>query len=264
MMRAYACLALLVAACNGAQLGSGLVDAGPGGSNGGGVDAPDGTGVIIDAPGGGTMIDAPTTTASCNNGRVVFLNFDGVTITQGATTDATQNVASWIGVTTAKVPAYHATASNRNGQISNITAGVQAALAQFPITVVTTRPAAGPYVMIAFGGSSNTVGTNYGYATGNHDCGDLVKSDVGWVSDSTPNSIVANVAVGTIGWGLGLQGSTDPNDCMCGWAASCQWNSTTCTLGTNVTTGTSSSPATTCPGLNPQNEQAAFHTAFCQ
>ena len=250
---------VLLCACN-AQLGHTLADAGPGGSQQ--TDAPAG-GTIVDAPGGNVMIDAPAA-ASCNNGRVVYLNFDGVTITQASTSDATQNHASWIGVTTANIPPYHATSSNRNGQISNITTTVQSILASYPITVVTTRPASGPYVMIAFGGTNQTVGSNYTYATSYHDCGDLVKSDVGWVSDTTPNSIVANTAVGTIGWSLGLQGTTDPNDCMCAWATHCTPNSTPCTLGTNQTTGTSLSPATTCPGLNPQDEHAAFDTAFCK
>ncbi|MGE5184259.1 MAG: hypothetical protein ACM31C_19455 [Acidobacteriota bacterium] len=258
MWRAIVGLSLL-AACNGAQLHDAIVD-------GGGGAKPDSSGTTaIDAP--SSSIDAPAdaaTTASCNNGRVVYLNFDGVTITQAATSDATQNLASWIGVTTANVPPYHSGNTNRAAQITNITTTVQSILSQYPITVVTTRPAAGPYVMIAFGGTNQTVGSNYTYATSYHDCGDLVKSDVGWVSDTVPNSIVANTAVGTIGWSLGLQGTTDSNDCMCAWASTCTPSSTPCTLGTNETTGTSKTPATTCPGLNPQNEQAAFHAAFCQ
>jgi hypothetical protein len=257
MMRAIAGMLLFAAACN-AQLGHSLVDAGPGGASN------DARGDTNDAPNPVAADAAADAAPTCSNGRVVYLDFDGQAITQATTTDATHNQARWIGVATANVPPYHLGNTNRNGQISNITTGVRAALAQFPITVVTTRPATGPYVMIVFGGSSNTVGTNYGYATGDHDCGDLVKSDVGWVSDSVPNSIVTNVAVGTIGWVLGLQGTIDPNDCMCGWATSCQWASSTCTLGTAEATGTSGSPATTCPGLNPQDEQAAFHTAFCQ
>lgn len=212
------------------------------------------------------IVDAPTDTSSsaCANGRVVYLAFQGETITYAGTTDSTANQASWIGVNTANVPPYHQGNTNRNAQITNITNGVTAVLASFPITVVTQRPTSGSYVMIVFGGSNQTVGSNYNYATANHDCGDVVKNDVGWVSDSVPNSIVVPVTIGTIGWALGLQGTTDPNDCMCGWATNCQWASNSCTLGTNETTGNSLSPAMTCPGLNPQNEQAAFQTAFCQ
>jgi hypothetical protein len=225
------------------------------------VDAPNPTppsdssnSVSVDAP-----IDAP----ACFNGRVVFLNFDGVSLAHAAT-DSTTNQATWIGVTTATVPAYKATATGRATLITNITSGVQTALAQYPITVVTQRPASGKYVMIVFGGQSSDVGTNYTYATGDHDCGDLVKNDVGWLSDAVPDTLVVPTAVGTIGWGLGLQGTTKTDDCMCGWANGCHPAGTTCTLHAAISTTTSSSPATTCAGLATQDEPAAFQSAFCQ
>jgi hypothetical protein len=212
------------------------------------------------APGGGSGSGSGSgsgTTPACSS-RVVYLNFGGVTLTHGAT-DSTTNSAAWIGVTTATVPAYGATAN-----IASITSGVQSALSQFPVTVVTQRPTSGQYVMIAFGGTKTAVGTGYGYATGDHDCGDLVKNDVGWVSDTVPANIVVPVTVGTIGWALGLQGTTDTSDCMCGWANNCQWSGTTCTLHAQIATTSSNSPATTCAGLATQDETAAFHTAFCQ
>jgi hypothetical protein len=256
MVRALAIAILSVAGC-GAHLDDGSR---VGASEG--VDASP-VAVTPDAP-AAVAADAAPDAPACFNGRVIYLAFEGVTIAQAATTDATQNQAAWIGVASASVPPYQASASNRNGLANNITDGVRAALAQFPITVVTQRPAAGPYVMIAFGGTHTDVGTNYTYATGDHDCGDAVKSDLGWVSDDTPQNLVVPITVGTIGWMLGLQGTTDPNDCMCGWANSCQWSGTTCTLSPSIATTSSASPATTCPGLATQDEQAAFHTAFCQ
>ena len=225
-------------------------------------------GETVDAAIATTMPDAATIAPGSGSGsgsgmpscsaRVVYLNFDGVTITQGAT-DSTQNRAQWIGVSTAVIPAYHSST-----QIASITSGVQTALAGVPVTIVTQRPTSGEYVMIVLGGVKTDVGTGYGYATGDHDCGDLVKNDVGWVSDNVPSSIVVPVTVGTIGWALGLQGTTDPSDCMCGWANDCQWSSSTCTLHAQIATTTSSSPATTCAGLATQDEPTAFHAAFCQ
>lgn len=250
---------MLAAGC-GAQLNDGSSD-----NTHGGVDAAVPSTNDSGAP--SPIVDAPSdasTAAACSNGRVVYLAFEGVTLTYASTTDASANHASWIGVNTASVPPYHNGNTNRNAQITTIVNGVTSILASYPITVVTQRPTSGTYVMIVFGGSNQTVGSNYSYATANHDCGDLVKNDVGWVSDQVPNSIAVPMVVGTIGWALGLQGTTDPNDCMCGWATNCQWNSNTCTLGTNEMTGNSLSPATTCPGENPQDEQAAFHAAFCQ
>jgi hypothetical protein len=251
-------VALIVVAACGARLGStessSRIDA-PDPFNHGGDDA---SALPPDAP-AVAMSDAP----ACFNGRVVFLSFEGVTLTQAMTDDATQNQASWIGVATANVPAYHAGNMNRATQIMNITSAVQSILGGFPVTVVTTRPLSGPFVMVAFGGTNMTVGSQYTYATSFHDCGDLVKSDVAWVSDTVPTSKAADYAVGAIAWALGLQGTNDPTDCMCEWANSCVQSSTHCSLHGPISTTTSSSPATTCPGLTTQDENATFSQAFC-
>ena len=248
-------VAFVLAGC-GAKLGStessSQIDA-PGTLPSGDDAAP----VPIDAP--PATPDAP----ACFNGRVVFLAFEGVTLTQAMVDDATNDQASWIGVTTASIPPYHATNTNRDGQIASITSAVQTILGGFPVTVVTTRPMSGPYVMVAFGGTNQVVGTQYTYATSFHDCGDATKSDVGWVSDTVPTSKAADYAVGAIGWALGLQGTNDPTDCMCEWANSCVQSSTHCALHGPISTTTSSSPATTCPGLTTQDENATFSQAFC-
>jgi hypothetical protein len=211
---------------------------------------------------GSSMIDAPSSSAACPNGRVVYLAFEGVTLTKAATSDATQDLASWIGVNTAAVPKYRPNDNNRMGKITNIVDGVKARLAATPIQVVTTRPAAGPYVMIVLGGTNQIVGTNYTYATSQHDCGDTVKSDVGWISDAPSVGYVPDLVIGTIGWGLGLNGTTDPADCMCAWATQCS-PSGACTLSTQPT-GQLQQPATACPNQNPQDEVSAFTTQFCQ
>jgi hypothetical protein len=225
-------------------------------SNGtGSIDAPSGVGV--DAP-----VNAPDAAPACANGRVVYLSFEGETLTRAAT-DSTQNHAAWIGVTTAVVPPFHPNLTNRATEIQNIVDGVRARLAGTLATVVTTRPASGPYVMIVLGGTNQIVGSNYTFATSDHDCGDLVKNDVGWVSDAPSLSYVPDLIVGTIGWGLGLQGTNDPGDCMCAWANACQSAAGACSLSANIET-TPSQGNTTCAGQNPQNEIAAFSTQFCQ
>ena len=73
-----------------------------------------------------------------------------------------------------------------------------------------------------------------------------------------------DLAVGAIGWGLGLNGTNSPTDCMCGWANECESQSGACSLSPSIATTPSLSPATTCPNQNPQNEVAAFSTKFCQ
>jgi hypothetical protein len=247
------CGAQLTTASNNSQVdaSSGSIDSSNGGGGGGGG------GGMTDA--NVTNIDAPP---ACANGRQVYLAFEGVTLTNAAT-DATQNHAAWIGVGTAAVPPFHPNDANRMGEIQTIVDGVKSRLAGTPITVVTTRPASGPYVMVVLGGSNTIVGSNYTYATSDHDCGDLVKNDVGWVSDAPSLSYVPDLIVGTIGWGLGLQGTSDPADCMCAWANNCQSASGACTLSSSIAT-TISNGNTTCPNQNPQNEVAAFSTLFCQ
>lgn len=249
-------LALLMLVGCGAELNTSGHEASADASTGGSIDAPGG--VVVDAPVGSPDAAAP----ACANGRVVYLSFEGETLTRAAT-DSTQNRAQWIGVGTATVPPFHPNLNNRATEIQTIVDGVRSRLAGTLATVVTTRPASGPYVMVVLGGDQNDVGSNYTYATSDHDCGDLVKNDVGWVSDAPSLSYVPDLIVGTIGWGLGLQGTNDPTDCMCAWANNCDSASGACTLSANIAT-TQSSGNTTCPNQNPQNEVAAFSTLFCQ
>lgn len=242
-------LAALAAGCH-ADIGNATADA----SGGGKLDGrgSDGAGAGTDA--------AP----ACANGRVVYLNFEGATLTQASASDATTNTASWIGVATATVPRYRSGDNNRMGEISNIVGDAEVLLAGTPIKIVTARPASGPYVMIVFGGAKADVGTVYTYATNEHDCGDTVKNDIGWISDAPPVGYVPDLVIGTIGWGLGMNGTTAPQDCMCAWASTCTPAGNTCTLASSIATGTLQAPATTCPNQDPQNEVAAFSTGFCQ
>jgi hypothetical protein len=210
-------------------------------------------------------MDAPS---ACPNSRKVYLHFDGgITLQQAATSNSATNQASWLNNGSANIPPWRNGAGDRQTQITTVVNGVKARLATTPLEVVTTRPASGLYVMIVFGGNSTgnggTVGTPYGGSTNEHDCGDTVKPDVGWVSEQINTSYAQDIAVGAIGWGLGLNGTTDPNDCMCAWANNCQSASGACTLATQINTVTSAAPATTCPNQNPQNEVEAFTTKFC-
>lgn len=217
-------------------------------------------------------IDSSTTTTTsidggpqCYNGRVVYLNFDGVTLTAAAASDATQNRASWMTIPTGTVPPFLQGRADRAQIIQAITNGVVQQLSQFPVTVVTTRPVTGPYVMIVYGGTAANVGSNYGFAVNELDCDDSEKSDVAWISDNyTTTQRHVNTTIGAIGFGLGLTATTSTTDCMCGWANGCVKNlAVACTLSTNI----ARDPAATqrCAGAAAtQNEVATFSTAFCQ
>ena len=254
MGRALLVAAVLATGC-GAELNQGTTDALPGTA----IDAAPGT---DGAPGPDAAPDAP----ACANGRVVYLNFDGQTLTQAATSDATLNRASWMNQASGTAPPFRQGAGTRAADITTITDGIRAVLAGFPVTVVTTRPAAGPYVMIVFGGTAGAIGSNFSLAVNELDCDDSEKSDVLWISNASgePLNRVINVAVGGIGFGLGLTATTDPNDCMCGWGNTCTPTAAQgCTLSMSI--ARDQGAVQLCPGGGAsQNELLAFDQAFCQ
>ncbi|MGE0871261.1 MAG: hypothetical protein AB7P03_22060 [Kofleriaceae bacterium] len=214
--------------------------------------------------------DAPATPdggppqAACFNGRVVYLNFEGQTLSDAPTSDATLNQASWMTIPTGTAPAYRASSPTRDAQIQAIVDGIRGQLATFPVTVVTTRPTAGPYVMIVFGGRANDVGSRFGGSVNELDCGDVQKSDVAWISDNVnPTQRVVNYAIGAIGFGLGLTATTSPSDCMCSWDNDCvQSANGACALSTMIDRDPDADQQ--CPGVTTQNEVATFEQAFCQ
>ena len=255
--------AWLAIACN-ARLGAPLQNhAGDGDDDSTTTDADNGGG--DGGSGSLTPIDAPAAATACTNGRVVYLNFGGATLTKAAKSDATQNKAVWVGQsggqTSGTLAEWRPTAADRATQIDDVVTGLTAKFAPIApaIAFVTTRPAAGPYVMIGFGGAMSDVGVPYTDAVNRLDCGDTTtKSDVGWVfeADATTEHVVTSAA-GAIAFGLGATGTTDPDDCMCGWL-------TTCTSSNNPCTFSATADAQlACNGeTDPQNDVAILQ-AFC-
>lgn len=231
-----------------------------------GAELADGNQLAPDASGGGgggidAAVDAPAV-AACSS-RVVYLNFDGVTLTQG-TSDATQNRAGWLQAASSTAPAYRIGSANRATDILAITTGVRTQLAGTGAMVVTTRPMTGQYVMVVFGGTTTQVASAFGGAVNKLDCDDLQKNDVAWISDIiTPDQRVINFAVGAVGFGLGLTATTVPTDCMCGWDNDClSSNMAACTLTENIPRDPAANQR--CAGLTTQSEATAFTQAFCQ
>jgi hypothetical protein len=225
-------------------------------ANNGGDDDP------TDAPaeppdGDDDLPDAPV----CQK-RVVFLSFEGETLTDAATSDATLNRASWMtnGVAMATAPPYRAGSANRAAEIQNIVSDLTARLAPFT-TVTTTRPASGDYMMVVFGGQPQAMGSRF-IGVQELDCGDLVRNDVAWVGDDLQLNLVANVVMGSIGFGIGLTATQDDTDCMCSWDNTCRYATPNCTLHDGI----ARDPAALqlCPGAPAiQDEIVAFNAAFC-
>lgn len=208
-----------------------------------------------------SLIDAAP---ACALARSVYLNFDGVTLNRATASDATQNQAAWMNKATGTAPAFRVGVGTRAADITAITNGITSALAAVPVTVVTTRPTTGPYMMVVFGGTAAQIGSNFGVAVQKLDCGNQVISDVAWVGDGvTPNQRVINSALGAIGFGVGLTATTSPADCMCGWDNACQQNQQqACTFAPSINRDPQANQ--TCPNVTTQNEPLAIRQAFCQ
>jgi hypothetical protein len=243
-----ASIALLFCACE-ARVSLPNGDPGVDGNN---LDPVDGAPATVDA--------AP----ACSNGRVIYLNFDGQSLTQGATSNSKANVASWMNKATGAAPPYRAGTADRDAQIQTIVDGVTQQLSSFPITVVTTRPPTGDYVMVLFGGVQTDVGSNFSVAVQELDCNDPNRNDVAWLTGNVIGQRAINTTLGAVGFGLGLTATSDPNDCMCGWANGCQSNNNiACTLTEGITRDPAANQQ--CAGAGAtQNETAAFDKAFCQ
>jgi hypothetical protein len=193
----------------------------------------------------------------------VYLNFGGQTLTRANDSDATNNEASWMTMRSGTAPPYLDGVADRDTTIQSIVDGVRAELASIPITVVTDRPATGTYVMVVFGGTAQDVGSRFDSAVAELDCRNRVASDVAWIADSvTPVAHVVNDVIGAIGFGAGLTATSDPEDCMCGWANNCMSdNANACTLGSPIARDQMANQL--CSDLDPEDEVAVLHDAFC-
>ncbi|HEX3474146.1 MAG TPA: hypothetical protein VHT91_03845 [Kofleriaceae bacterium] len=230
----------------------------------GGIPTPDaatGTGTSADA-GTGSGGDAGPT--ACSR-RAVYLNFDGQALIQGPS-DATLDQAQWMTLPSGTAPPYRVNDTGRDLAIQSIVDGVNRQLARFPITVTRIRPSAGNYVMVVYGGTASMVGSDFGAAVNQLDCGDARPNDVAWIADNLTGQRAINTTIGAIGFGLGLTATIDPGDCMCSWDNSCRSdNSAPCTLGSPIPRDPHANQR--CTGKDPQDtsqdEVAVFRTAFC-
>jgi hypothetical protein len=249
-------IALAAALCGGcnAQISDG------GAPSTGGITAPDADPGTSTGTGPGPAGDAAP--APLCTSRTVYLNFDGQKLIQGPS-DARLDQAQWMNMPSGRAPAYRSTDTARDAAIQTIVDGVTAQLSRFPITVTRMRPSSGNYVMIVYGGSAMDVGSNFGEAVNQLDCGDTRPNDVAWIADTVTGQDAINATIGAIGFGLGLTATTNIHDCMCGWANGCQSDDTApCTLGSPIARDPRANQR--CPNTASQDEVAAFHAAFCQ
>jgi hypothetical protein len=230
---------------------------------GGGPDAPN-----IDAPplsdgsmmsDGSPMVDAhfidgpcdEIEAGNCCSRRRIYLNFDGVDLIADTTgmNDARTN-RTFLIMTNKTVPPFLNGMAGRDTVISGIVAQLQAEFAGYDVELTRTRPGAGDYMMIVFGGDSASILGTAGFgAYGVLDRTDVYLDDIALVFDSNNVVGTANSAMFVLGISVGLCTTTLTNDCL-----STTPGPTPCTLSTSApltTTGCSMYPS-------PQNEPAAF------
>ncbi len=137
--------------------------------------------------------------------QVVYLNFEGVTIRYGRS-DATQNT-SWIVEGTTTIPAFAGYGSDRAASIRRVVDMVRADFVEYDLEIVTERPTAGAYTMVAIGGKPQLIGESSGVAgiapldAGNGNPSDIVFafSEVVW-----SDRLIANVISHEFGHSFGL------------------------------------------------------------
>jgi hypothetical protein len=115
---------------------------------------------------------------------VVFLNFDGATISySNSGNDAFYN-ESFIPDRNVSVPAFNAShwGSNRDSIINAIVANLQTLFAGYNVTFTRTRPSSGNYMMTVIGGSASLLGMQQGVlGVSPLDCGNEWSRDINFI-----------------------------------------------------------------------------------
>jgi len=160
----------------------------------------------------------------------VYLNFDGVTLTQGAE-DASQNTSSVIA-NAGTIPPLLDGVPGRNTVIVATAAGVEQVLSPFDVAVVTTRPATGPYQMIVFGGVGTLLGVPDTPSRYLIDCASGPASQIGFVFDKGGSAeTMASLAIAGIGTAASIPSTNVAQSCMCVVGTECTGSRTElCTI----------------------------------
>jgi hypothetical protein len=147
--------------------------------------------------------------------NIIYLNFEGVTVTQGAISDATRNLSPVCGGVSA--PFDSAPFGDRNQAIATIVSEMQRLLDGLNIALTTTRPATGPYDMLVFDGDGSVCGSAGGFGGYSPlDCQDRSPADIGFVFTKgiTSLSMLAVIAAHELGHLHGLVHTEEPCDVM--------------------------------------------------
>ncbi len=157
-------------------------------------------GAMVDSPCPGPACTAELQPAHAQGLRVVYLNFDGVTLTRSfSNDDARQNISAIANSSTTVVPAFNpndlasSQGLTRAQIIQRVVDDLYTLHAPYNIEFTTTRPSSGYYSMVVFGGSCQSVAGSSGCAgIALRDCGDQMPANITFVFP--PGQRVADLA----------------------------------------------------------------------
>lgn len=180
-------------------------------------------------PGPACSVDRPVAPEPLAQGlRIIYLNFDGVTLIGSNTADDAPSNTSAI-VTAVVGPGNPLTIApfspgdlvsseglSRDQIISRVIDDLYRLHADFNVEYTTNRPATGPYSMVVFGGSCTSVAGEQGCGgIALLDCGDMLPSDITFVfPPGLRVDDLATVAAQEAAHAFGLAHTLDPDDVM--------------------------------------------------
>lgn len=150
---------------------------------------PDKALLVADSPCPGPGCLADLQPAHAKGKRIVYLNFDGVTLTySNQNDDAVQNVSAIVNSQTEVIAPFSTSQLSSTGGLSRqqiidrVVSDMYTLHEDFDVDFVTSRPASGPYSMVVFGGScQSTVGSNNCAGVALLDCGDQMPNNITFV-----------------------------------------------------------------------------------
>jgi len=156
--------------------------------------------LLVESPCPGPRCTAELVEPQAQGHRVVYLNFEGVTLTRSSSNDdARTNVSAIVNSSTEVIAAFKTSDLSSTGGLSRaqiiqkVVDDMYTLHANFNVDFVTSRPTSGYYSMIVFGGSCQSVVGSSGCAgIALLDCGDQMPANITFVFP--PGQRVADLA----------------------------------------------------------------------
>ncbi len=193
----------------------------------------------------------------------VFLNFDGARLTKDYPNDATADISLYVRPPGVTIPPWRDGLPARAASVAAITQRIRGLLAPYDIDVVSTRPAAGTYNMIVFGGQARDLfGAGTMDMVPGADC--APQPDISFVTETATNDdVAASLAVGALATTHHIPQTVARGDCLCFDGDACRPLTGLCTIGAAETP--TQGGVQTCDGPAPPptiDEHATFLEVF--